>query len=418
MQQLLMLFNDTKSLGIPLRHKYIRTKRARTTHHARTGLIVAGLVLLVGIAGFLWHQRLLPGQSASGGTVLLGDKSAPVNKAYGIAAGSSLTSLDSQQLNQALDGMATLGVQWIRLDFDWSLIQPDSSQSFNWTTYDNIVAAIQQRHMYILGILDYTPSWARPASCQDSAQCPPADPSQFATFASQVSQHYASKDLHYWEIWNEPNNPGFWQPKSSPADYVSLLKQTYTALKQQDSKAYVLTAGLSPQSTNGTAYAPVDFLKAVYANGGKGYFDAVADHPYTFPLSPTDSADHAWNQMAATTNSLRNVMVTNGDTNKKIWITEFGAPTGGPGPVATLANPNLKAQPYVVDQGLQNKIMQDALSLYSSYNWVGPFFWYSYQDAGTTQDTNENFFGLITHDGTPKQAYYSYKNWIDTHKAN
>jgi len=380
--------------------------------------IIAVVLISISTALFLKLQGISGQGTATPQTppVITGDSVAPIHNSYGIAAGSSLTSADSPTINTKLDGMVALGIKWVRVDFDWSAIQPDNESSFDWSQYDTIVAAAKQRHLYLLGILTYTPDWARPSSCKQDNKCAPADSRQFAAFASAVAARYASKDVHYWEIWNEPNNPSFWQPKADPAGYTQLLKRTYTALKQQDSSSFVITGGPSPQATTSNSYAPIDFLNAVYKDGAKGYFDAVADHPYTFPLSPTSTADHAWNQMASTNLGMRQVMVKNGDSNKKIWITEFGAPTGGPGPVSTISNPNLDQHPYVVDEALQSKIMTDALTLYKSYDWTGPFFWYSYQDAGNTQDTNENFFGLVRYDGTKKPAYDTYKSWMSANQ--
>ena len=330
-------------------------------------------------------------------------------KAMGIAAGSSLPMLSSQDLNARMTGIAATGAKWIRFDFDWSQIQPDSSSAYNWGPYDNVVKTAEAHNLHILGIIDYTPSWARDSNCI-SDKCPPADPATYAHFAQVLSEHYAPKGIHYWEIWNEPNNPQFWQPGANPKAYVALLQAAYKALHAADSHAYVITGGLSPQPDNATSMSPNNFLSAVYVDGAAAYFDAVGDHPYTFPLTPENEADDAWTQMADPSKSLRATMVLHGDESKKIWITEFGSPTGGPGPIATVSNPNLAAQPYVVDQGLQAKILSDAITKYQSYSWAGPFFYYSYQDAGTDQSTNENFFGLVTASGANKQAYTIFQS--------
>ena len=330
-------------------------------------------------------------------------------KAMGIAAGSSLPTLTFQGLNDRMNGIAATGAKWVRLDFDWGQIQPGGRATYNWGPYDNVVNAAEAHNLHILGIIDYTPSWARNASCTTN-KCPPSDPATYAHFAAALSAHYASKNIHYWEIWNEPNNPQFWQPGANPKAYVALLQAAYKALHAADTHAYVITGGLSPQPDSSTAMSPNTYLSAIYSNGGAGYFDAVGDHPYTFPLTPASGADDAWTQMAGPSDSLRTIMIANGDGNKKIWITEFGAPTGGPGPIATLANPNLSAQPYVVDQALQAKILADAITKYQTYTWVGPFFYYTYQDAGTDPSTNENFFGLVTASGENKQAYAVFQN--------
>jgi hypothetical protein len=36
-------------------------------------------------------------------------------------------------------------------------------------------------------------------------------------------------------------------------------------------------------------------------------------------------------------------------------------------------------------------------------NW--PLFWYTFQDAGTSTSTSENFFGLLNYDGSTKWSY-------------
>lgn len=329
-------------------------------------------------------------------------------KSYGIAAGSSLTALDDQTLNARFQALSDLGVQWVRYDFDWSLVQPNRNSSYSWSQYDKLVATSNKYHIQVLGILDYTPPWARRAGC-DSSQCAPADADQFAAFAAAAAQRYKPRGVHAWEIWNEPNSKDFWKPTADPLAYDALLKKASVAIKLRDSSAYVLTGGLSPQDTNGSSYTPVDFLTAIYRDGARAYLDGVADHPYTFPLSPVSTAGHAWNQMTATSLSLRAVMQANGDAQKKIWITEFGSPTGGPGALSTQAQPNLDQHPYKVDEALQAKILSDAIGLYTGYDWAGPFFVYSLQDAGTSQSTNENFFGLLRNDGTPKPAYDIYQ---------
>lgn len=325
-------------------------------------------------------------------------------KALGFAAGSSLPALSEQALNTRLSGMEAAGATWVRFDFDWSTIQPNNSTSYDWAPYDRVVASAVAHHLQVLGIIDYTPAWARASNCGTN-KCPPASDATYAQFAAALSKRYAPQGVHDWEIWNEPNNPSFWQPGDNPSAYVGLLKAAYSALHTADLHAYVITGGLSPQPNSATSMSPVNFLSAMYNDGASGSFDAIGDHPYTFPLTPTSNADDAWTQMAAATNSLRSLMVSHSDAGKKIWITEFGSPTGGPGPIATVTNPNLAAQPYVVDQGLQAKILSDAITEYKVYSWAGPFFYYTYQDSGTDQSTNENFFGLVNTTGAQKQAY-------------
>ena len=386
------------------------------------GAVLAAAV--VGGALYMLYASLtgaLPGtptKTPDAAASVVAPSASDLGHSYGIAAGGSLGDLTDAQLDQRMADIAASGAKWIRFDFDWALIQPDNAKSYTWDEYDKLVAAAQKHNLFILGILDFTPAWARANACKDSDKCYPANNQDFANFAKTVANRYKNRGLHYWEIWNEPNSPQFWQPVADPVSYTHLLQATAKSLRAEDKSVYIITAGLSPQDTNGKSYSPIDFLTAMYKAGAKGSFDAVADHPYTFPLSPKSGVFHAWNQMADPSNSLRHVMLANGDQNKKIWITEYGSPTGGPGPVSTIENPNLAQHPYKVDEALQAKLLSDALGLYKSYNWVGPFMYYSYQDAGTTQDTNENFFGLVRADGSKKPAYQVFKDAATGNSVN
>jgi exo-beta-1,3-glucanase (GH17 family) len=102
--------------------------------------------------------------------------------------------------------------------------------------------------------------------------------------------------------------------------------------------------------------------------------------------------------MYGTSPSLRSVMVANGDADKKIWATEYGAPTGGPaGNVA------------VVTPAVQADMLTKAYQLFASYSWAGPLFFYQGRDAGTAANTLEDHYGFLNYDFSPKLAYSAYQ---------
>jgi hypothetical protein len=80
----------------------------------------------------------------------------------------------------------------------------------------------------------------------------------------------------------------------------------------------------------------------MYANGAKGSFDALGYHAYSFRELP-DTYGSGWSQMAQTSPSPRSMMIRNGDGNKPIWVTEFGAPSGGPDGVGETGRPRAHA---------------------------------------------------------------------------
>ena len=315
-------------------------------------------------------------------------------------------------MDSELNDAVQLGVGWVRLDLAWDDIQPVSQSSFNWSAFDRIVTEANARHLSLLPILDYTPGWARDSSC-GSDKCAPANPSQFAAFAAAAVSRYAPLGIHTWEIWNEPNITVFWQPAPNPTRYVTLLKATSAAIRSIDPGATLVSGGLSPSATTGGNISPVDFLTAFCQQGGQQVVDAIGFHPYSFPVPPSYKADwNAWQQIADTPSNLAGVLASHGAAGKKIWLTEYGAPTNGPGVGATSSDLKLGQSPDHVDEALQATLATDSVAMASKSTNIDALFWYSYQDLGTNAGNTENFYGVRRFNGTPKPAYAALQQAI------
>ncbi len=336
-------------------------------------------------------------------------------KKYGLALGDTLIWMNKAQIVNELNTIKQLGVGWIRIDLDWNDIQPDRADQYGWYNFDQIVSAANARGIKVLPIIAYTPPWARPSNCTESEQCAPASDNQFAKFAQTAAERYSAKGIHTWEIWNEPNLGGSWKPTPDPKSYAELLKTTYSAIKHADKHATVVSGGLGPLDGVPVSVNQLDFLAAMYADGARPYFDALGYHPYSFPAPPSYVVNwSSWSMMSALPRSLRSIMAANHDSRKQIWITEFGAPTNGRRAVATSNNYNFSASPDHVSEAFQSETLKQAIGQFKKTSWLGAFFWYDYQDLGTSRDTNENFFGLIKHDGVKKPAFYTYQHEIQT----
>lgn len=319
---------------------------------------------------------------------------------FGIAAGCCIQYLSAPELARQLDDYKALGVRWLRFDLAWSGVQADGPDSYNWDPYDRLVRAAHERDIRLLGMIGYTPAWARPASCRSDDKCAPAKVQDFAFFAGQAARRYGSLGLHAWEIWNEQNGDLFWKPAPNPAVYASMLGASYKAIKQNDDDGWVVTGGMMPAGTGGGTISPTDFLTAMYRSGAKGSFDAVGAHPYCWAGSfncPNEYASwSAWSQMAGTSRSLRGVMAANGDQDKLIWGTEYGAPSTG-------------SDKAVGEPGQARQVV-DGYRLFDRYGWTGPLFWYSYRDACQDAGDTECHFGLVRGDGSGKAAYAAYRD--------
>jgi hypothetical protein len=324
--------------------------------------------------------------------------------AYGFSAG-ELVDLNQSTLDSRLSDFKNVGVKWVRMDIPWSQVQAGGPNSYNWDSYDRVVQSVQKHGLNMLAIVDYTPAWARASGCNLSEQerCRPADPNRFAQYAGAVAARYAGNGVNHFEVWNEQNHGSFW-PTPNAASYAQLLTPTYKEIKAKNPNATVIAGGMAPALTgNGDEIGPADFVKGLYAAGAGNSFDALAMHPYSYPALPSFQEDWVgWQQMIA----VRAVMAGKGDGNKKIWMTEFGAPTGGTGAGASQGNYNFSNNPDHVDHGLQAAIYADAIRLHKSYDWAGPLFFYGYRDMNWDA-SNESFFGVYG-----KPAYDTIKGAI------
>jgi hypothetical protein len=317
---------------------------------------------------------------------------------FGISAGGHTQNLGADELVRELDHYRSLGVRWMRIGINWHVIQRSGPESFNWTPFDVVVRGARERGMNVLGVLLYTPPWARGG--RGDPATPPSDAGDYATFAAQAVRHYAPMGVAHWEIWNEPNIPESWNTGPNAAAYTALLRAAYGAIKRADPDATVVSGGLSGYGAYRDVSAdgrinPLTFLERMYAAGAKGHFDAFGYHPYNFPGGLVFHPASGWSQMVDTSPSIRSIMSANGDGNKRIWGTEFGAPTSG--------------TPGAMTEREVARLVTDSYKVFGSYSWSGPLFWYSLRDLGASGSDRENFFGLLRHDFSPKPSYTAYQ---------
>lgn len=360
-----------------------------TRRHGRAGVMLPDAMRV----HRLTVSMLLIAAAASGSLVLDGRAGALTDR-FGMNT-LSVMSGNATQVGAIFDQMNTVGVTWIRADFEWSGIE-GTKGSFTWGRADVAVDQARSHGINVLATLDYTPAWAR--TNQASDHYPPDDPNDYANFAKAAVLRYKDR-VHHWEIWNEPNLWRFWLPKPNVNAYTTLLKKAYAAIKSVDPAATVMVGGLT---VSGGINLSTTFLQNIYANNGgtsKGLFDAVAWHPYCRTRKPTRSTDSwcVWYQMNGAHPSGRSIMVAHGDAAKQIWPTEYGVGTGGTGHLDT-------------SETKQAADMQDAYDGAGKLAYLGPLFWYNWQDSTSDQTQgSENFCGLTTVDGTKKISWNTYR---------
>lgn len=326
----------------------------------------------------------------------------------GIAYGDVLTFMDGGQLARALDDARDVGAHWVRADLSWADVQPTSSLSYHWSAYDRIVAGASARGLHVLPILISTPSWARPAGC-DQQSCHPARVDAFARFVRAAATRYARRGVHTWEIWNEPNTLGSWKPAPSAGDYLALLRASARAIRAVDRSAFIVSGGLAAVGTAAGNVSQLDFLRRFSALGGNRLVDAIGYHPYTYPFLPSLVASFttSWNRIDQAPVSLRSVLVRDGTPRLPFWLTEYGAPTGGPGDASSGVQTSTTTH---VTEGRQAEIVVDAVHTALADGGIGALFIYSDQDLADASGSSQGYYGIRRADGTPKPAFSALRN--------
>lgn len=299
---------------------------------------------------------------------------------------------DREAIKRQFELMDRMNVTWVRVDFDWSVAEHQRGQ-FNWDYPDAIVAEAAAHGMKVLGVLSSSPEWARPSTpgvAGTARHSRPEQLSEWADFARLVAERYGSRGVHTWEIWNEPNTRKFWPPAPNVNEYGTLFWVAAEAIREVDRQATILIGGLAPKfHVPESEVSPTEYLEQLYQNGATRLADGVAVHPYTFPALPMDTPQRAiggFKDLPA----LRAVMESRGDGAKKIWITEFGAPTG--------------TGPYAVSDDAQATTLLEARRQVAKWDWAGPLIYYELVDGGNDPADVEQNFGVLRQDLSPKPA--------------
>ena len=224
---------------------------------------------------------------------------------------------------------------------------------------------------------------------------------EMAEYVSKVVERYdgdgyrdapGSPRLLSVEIWNEPNIHWFWEPEPDPVRYTEMLIKSYLAAKYADPSTIVLGGGLAGWGVESGGGGELrNFLPTIYDNGAKNHFDVLGIHPYTFPPDGIET-------LVSRLNSTRGVMDSNGDSNIRIWLDEFGWPTSDE-PMTwgrtTISNEEVAAWLSLVYTDPRVQELCTAI------------FWHSFTDH---HDSPGVYFGLVKDDLSPKPQFNAYKD--------
>lgn len=298
--------------------------------------------------------------------------------------------------DKALGLLKAAGVDTIRILLPWAGVEP-ADDTFDWSAVDRMVNSANANGIAVLATVNTTPDWAAVPG-QQIYTAAPADIEAYGDFVSAVATRYQGKIADY-EIWNEPNYDGFWEPAPDAAAYTALLKIAYTRIKAADPNATVIGGSVAAvaESPGGSAINPVTYLSQMYAAGAAGYFDALAFHPYQYAKAFSVQEGHAGVPFTQA-QQLHAVMVANGDGHKKIWATEYGQPASEGG------------------EATQAAFVGDFLRAWRSLEFAGPAFIHTFADY-PDPSPDQASLGLFRLDWTPKPVVAVVTQVIEENQA-
>jgi hypothetical protein len=231
------------------------------------------------------------------------------------------------------------GFDWIKQEFAWREIEGMGPGIFDWTNPDRVMDQIDAYGLKVIARVGVQPEWAGGGYPEIG---PPDDYQDFGDFLTALATRYKGR-IDAYQIWNEPNLAREWGNRPpNPAEYAKLLELAYQSIKSVDPGAYVITAGLAPTTRwDEVAIPDTYFIQAIYDAGAAPYFDLLGAHGAGYKAPPeTDPAEVAANPDLNNhdpsspelkriycfrhVEDIRDVMIANGDADKRIALLEFG----------------------------------------------------------------------------------------------
>jgi polysaccharide biosynthesis protein PslG len=309
-----------------------------------------------------------------------------------------------QDWDPQLSAMTAGGLQLVRSDARWSVVEPASptagARHYQWSTYDSVVQALAQHELRWYPVLHDSPNWAAAGSGDVSPAT--AHVGDFAAFAGALAVRYG-RGGSFWaahpsltqlpvmdyEIWNEENSSVFWQSQAdAPERYADLYAASRQAIRAADPYARVVVGGLAldnpPQVGD-----ELQFLARMFAHRPdlRGAVDGIGLHPYQASVGDTYMRIARVRQ---TIDQLAGPWVP-------IDVTEVGWTTTA-----------------VSDAVRADDLSALAATLPRSNCGIDRLLAYAWATRESDPSNSEDWFGIWNADGSPKASGLAYLSAVQT----
>ncbi len=320
------------------------------------------------------------------------------------------------------DRMSSGKVGTLRVPLAWAQINRTAIPAdYDWSAFDSTVAEAARHRIAVLPIVYTVPVWVSVIEGCDqpvSDACAISPPrttlglSAWRSFLGAAVGRYGpggrfwtlhpdlpETPIHAWQIWNEQNDPGFFQPHPDVDRYAELVTAASEAIHGRDAEAEIVLGGMTRYPLHGHegGVRATGFLRDLYSHPGiEAAFEGVALHPYAGGLPGVKR------QVRHAARIVREL-----DPGRpSIWISEVGwASSGEPMPL----NPGRQGQARRLTEAFRyfTRVRQRL--------GISAVLWYAWRDVSATDAyctwcARAGLFPVRSLDH-PKPAWASFLNF-------
>jgi hypothetical protein len=301
-------------------------------------------------------------------------------------------------INKFMTMLKEINVSYIRQmtlwDIDWNKIE-STDNNWNWTWADSAI----KNDFNIIPIPTFFSHSGKDTfgiqvpwlACNQPGCRWKADRDSNYTkdYIAKVIERYKNY-TNLWEIGNEMDSRAAPPTGLIPSQFADFLKLVYRWIKQNDPGALVLLPGLS-----GTYPSPLSikyqWLRDLLRAGGGSGFDIMNYHDY-----------YPWWTLPCHFDSIMTILRTYNIDNYPVWITESSVTSDRTSEIAVL---------YASETEQAADTWRRTAILFSK--GAKKVLWHSFWSSGGVNNPWKEF-GVINASGKKKQAYHSYKMFINT----
>ncbi|MEQ1875414.1 MAG: beta-galactosidase [Bdellovibrionia bacterium] len=281
--------------------------------------------------------------------------------------------------------MKQMGATWVRIDMNWSIMEPAQGEWY-FQPFDDTIAHAESLGLKVYANIGYTPTWASPNGRESGVP----NVEHWKAFVRTAVARYQDR-VAAFGIWNEPNLDQFWS--GSADQYVDvILKPACEIIRSHTPRRPIVGPDLAH------LYKPtIDVGKFLVAMKNKNAFtclDIIGHHIYAG--GDFDQKINGFSFLGIVYKpGIKQWFESAGIWGRKTWITEFGHNVDG----STEAD--------------QAKWTVDNLKVMSKYtSWLERAFIFEMTDPPGADAPYH--MGMTRADGSIRPAYYEVQKFIQT----